>query len=68
MTIHWKAVEQQFTAMMFVFQLSPVCNFGEFINFGLGTVRSERVNDPHKPLQSSRIISFADDPVIFNRL
>ena len=23
----------------------PVCNFGKFINFGLGTVRIERVND-----------------------
>ena len=24
--------------------LYPVCNFGKFINFGLGTVRNERVN------------------------
>ena len=27
---------------MFVFQISPVCNFGKFINFGLATVRSTR--------------------------
>ena len=39
-----KAVEQYFTVVMFVFQLSPVCNFGKLINFGLGTVRSERAN------------------------
>ena len=26
-----------------VFQCYPVCNFGKFINFGYGTVRSERV-------------------------
>ena len=32
MTIHWKIVEQYFTVVLFV-----------FINFGLGTVRSERV-------------------------
>ena len=35
---HWKAVEQYFTVVLFVFQ---VCNFVKFINFGLGTVRSE---------------------------
>ena len=28
---------------LFVFQFDPVCKFGKFINFGLGTVRSERV-------------------------
>ena len=44
MTIHWKAVEQYFTVVLFVFQFS-VCNFGKFNNFGLDTVRSERVND-----------------------
>ena len=43
MTIHWKAVEQYFTVVMFVFQFYPVCNFGKFINFVLDTVRSERV-------------------------
>ena len=26
-TIHWKAVEQYFTVVLFVFQLHPVCNF-----------------------------------------
>ena len=37
MTIHWNAVEQ------FVFQFFLVCNFGNFFNFGLDTVRSERL-------------------------
>ena len=41
MTIHWKAVEQYFTVVLFGFQVSTVCNFEKFINFGLGTVRSE---------------------------
>ena len=27
----------------FVFQFSLICNFGKLINFGLGTVRIERV-------------------------
>ena len=35
MTIHWKAVEQYFTVVLFVFQFYPVCNFGKFIKFGL---------------------------------
>ena len=42
-TIHWKAVEQNFTVMLFVFQFYPVCNFATFIIFGLGTDRSEGV-------------------------
>ena len=29
--------------VLFVFQLIPVCNFGQFGKFGLGIVRSERV-------------------------
>ena len=29
---------------LFIFQFYPVCYFGKFISFGLGTVRSERVN------------------------
>ena len=29
--------------VLFVFQFCLVCNFRKFINFGLGTVRSERV-------------------------
>ena len=45
MTIHWKAVEQYFTVVLLVFQFSPVLNFGKFINFELGTVRSERVKN-----------------------
>ena len=83
MTIHWKAVEQYFTVVLFVNPLTPrvkpwviqsfltfdsmdrtvkcdhslesccavhvlycravTCNFGKFINFRLGTFRSERV-------------------------
>ena len=31
MTIHWKAVEQYVTVVLFVFQFSRVCNFGYFI-------------------------------------
>ena len=38
-----KAVEQCFSMVLFVFQVYPVCNFGKFISFGLGTVRRERV-------------------------
>ena len=37
-------MEQYFTLVLFVFQFYPICNFGEFVNSGLGTVRSERVN------------------------
>ena len=37
MTIHWKAVEQYFTVVLFVFQYYPVSSFG------LGNVRSERI-------------------------
>ena len=44
MTVHWKAVDQCFTVVLFGFQYSPVFNFGKFINFGHGTVGSERVN------------------------
>ena len=43
MTIHWKAVEDYFSVVLFVFQLQ-VCHFGKFINFGIGTVRSPRVS------------------------
>ena len=32
-----------FGAVCFFFQFHPVFHFGKFINFGLGTVRSERV-------------------------
>ena len=44
MTVHWKAVEQSFTCtvVLFGFQFYPVCSF---INLGLGTVRTERVNN-----------------------
>ena len=43
MTIHWKAVEQYFTVVLFVFQFYPVCNLRNFIDFGIGTVRFQRV-------------------------
>ena len=36
-------MEQYFTVVLLVFQFLPVCNFIKFVNFGLGTVRSERV-------------------------
>ena len=47
-TIHWKAVEQYFTVVLFVFlffvfQFYQVCNFGKFIT-EFWTVRSERVS------------------------
>ena len=41
---HWKAVMQYFTVVLFVFQFFQVLNVRKFIKFGLGTVRSERVN------------------------
>ena len=45
MTIHWKAVEQYVTVVLgLLFQFYPVCNFGQFINLGLGTVKRERLN------------------------
>ena len=40
---HWKAVEQYFTVVLFVFQFYPVCKFAKLINCGLCTVKSERV-------------------------
>ena len=33
MTIHWKAIEQYFTVVLFVFHFNPVCKFGKFIRF-----------------------------------
>ena len=42
-TIHRKAVEQYFTMELFIFQCYPGCNFGKFVNFGLGTIGGERV-------------------------
>ena len=47
-TIHWKAVEQYFTVVVVGFQFYPVCNFRKFNNFGLGSVRSERVKEKPK--------------------
>ena len=36
-------VEQYLSVVLFDFQIYPVCNFGKSINFGVSTVRSERV-------------------------
>ena len=47
MTLHWKAEEQYFTAVLFAFQFYPVCHFGKCVNFGPGTVRSEWVKLCH---------------------
>ena len=43
MTIHWKAVEQFFTVVLFGFQFSPLFNFEKCINFGFGIIKSEKV-------------------------
>ena len=51
MTIHWKAAEQYFTVVLFVFQFYSVGNFGKFMNFGLGTIESERVNQAFEPIR-----------------
>ena len=40
--IQWKAAEQYSTVVFSFFNFYQVCNFGKFINFGHGTVRSER--------------------------
>ena len=54
MTIHWKAVEHYFA--MVLLSIYPVCNFGKFVNFGFGTVRSERVKaDIHRGISSSEL-------------
>ena len=37
MAIHWKAVEQYFTVVLFVFQFYLVCSFTKFINLWLIT-------------------------------
>ena len=44
MTIGWKAVEHYLTVALFDVQFYPACNFGKFINFGLGIPRDEKVN------------------------
>ena len=33
MDIHWKAIEQYFTVVLFVFQFFQICNFEKFVNF-----------------------------------
>ena len=47
MTIYWKAVEQYFTVVPFVFQFYPVCHFEKIIYF----VKGERVK-PQKDITS----------------
>ena len=54
MIIHWKAVEQYFTMVLFVFRFSPACNFGKFDNFEFGIIRSERVKGGH---QNQRLVA-----------
>ena len=44
MTIHWKAVQQYFTVVLFGLQIYPVVNLGKFINSGFGTIRGKRLN------------------------
>ena len=41
-TLHWKAVDQYFTAVQFLFffQFYWVSKFEKFVNFGFGTIRS----------------------------
>ena len=43
MIIHLQAVEQYFTVGLFMFQCFLGYNFGKLVDFGLGTVRGERV-------------------------
>ena len=51
--------------MLFVYQFHPDCDFGRFINFGLGTVRSERIKYFfHCQVQ----IDFSVDPNVENML
>ena len=46
MNTHWKAVEQCSGAVCC--SISKVCNLGKSLNFGLDTVRSERVKNNKK--------------------
>ena len=43
MTIHWKAVEQLSTLVVFVFNFTQFVSL-ESVKFGHGTVKSERVD------------------------
>ena len=43
MTIHWKAIEQCLTVVLFIFRFFPVCYFEKVDNFGFGIIKSERV-------------------------
>ena len=57
-TIHWKAVDQYFTVVLFVFQFYPVCNFGKFMNFELGTVRSDWSRQANLTVQLLKVSIF----------
>ena len=59
-----KPVVQYFTVALFVFQFYPACKFGKFVDFGLGTIGSERpsVNGvamvaSHGPIKKSNLDS-----------
>ena len=52
MTTHWKAVERSVTVVCY--SILPVCNFGKFTRFGLGTVRSARVKEVNLTVISDR--------------
>ena len=43
----WKAVELHFTAVLFVFQDFPLCNFAKFVNFGSVFFFSQNEYKPH---------------------
>ena len=43
MTIHWKAVEQYFTVVLFVFQFYSDCNFYNFLDQALSEVKGQRI-------------------------
>ena len=56
-----KAVEQYFTAMLLLFQFSPVCNFGKFINFRLDIVRDKGVKLQSKECIKPEIYKYDSD-------
>ena len=54
-----RTLKQYFAVKLLVFQFYPFWNFGKFINFGLGIVRSERGKHTLDPL-------FVQGPVVHN--
>ena len=70
MTIHWKAVEQYFTVVLFVNPLAPrvlpwviqsflTFQFNPVCYFGLGTVRSEMVKISDNSVLPLAVIAIA---------